>query len=209
MIASCRGIRPFFILLFAVMSLMLLQGCASPSWLIVQPEQGKTGFEQRFQQAFGGRTDDGTYEFLLIADDAESAAAQNKPGAVLHPVAREPLRQVVYIKVLWRPMPGTQTTAANNAAVTWYVISDAPQDQHDLLEYRGTAFVTVRSKDHSARVHISNGTVALHNRRGNLRDPIAHGHLSGEFTAVSDDARLEQILAATRARSSALASVTK
>jgi hypothetical protein len=208
-IVSCRGIRHFPLLLFVAVLLLLLQGCASPSWIIVQPDQSKTVFEQHFQQAYGGRTDDGTYEFLLIADDADSAAAQNKPGAALHPVAREPLRQVIYIKVLWRPMPGAQTTAANNAAITWYVMSDAPQNQRDLLEYRGTAFVAVRPKDHSARVRISNGTVLLHSRRGHLRDAIGQGHLSGEFTAVSDDSRLEEILASTRARSTTLASAEK
>jgi len=180
-----------------------LIGCAAPpATMTVSSQQKHVSYAQTFQQAYAGRTDDGTYEFLLVADDAQraTAAQKKKPGQPLEPIARPPLRQVVYLKVLWRPMTGTDSSAANNATIDWYVLSDAASGQTDLLEYQGTAFVYVTPKDNTAKVDVRAGTITPFAARGSLHDPVGVAHLSGSFTAVANDDRLEELLAATRAR---------
>jgi hypothetical protein len=192
---------PALLLFGSLLALCALSGCAAaPATLTVRSTQHRAAYAQTFRQAYAGRTDDGTYEFLLVADDAARATAQTKPGQPLEPVAQTPLRQVVYLKVLWRPIGGTDSGAANNATLDWYVFSDAPSARGDLLQYRGTAFVSVTPRDQKTRVTVRDGTIMPRAARGGLSDPIGVARLSGSFTAVANDARLEALLAATRAR---------
>ena len=173
--------------------------------LTIHSPERNLAFEQSFSRIWGVRNDDGTYEFALVADDAAGQADRSSPGAVLHPVRREPLHQVMDIRVLWRPMPGTEARLADNATITWYILPDAPSESGEVLEYRGTAFVAVRPREDVAQVAIRRGTISLNGRRGALHDPIGPASVSGEFTAINDSARLTQVLADARARASGLA----
>ena len=188
--------------LIPLVLIALLVGCAAPpAQMTVSSSKANVSYAQTFQQAYAGRTDDGTYEFLLVADDAaRAAAAEPKPGQPIGPMTAPPLRQVVYLKVLWRPMTGTDATAANNASVEWYVLSDTSSGQSDLLQYQGTAFVSVTPKGNIAKVDVRNGTMSPCAARGTLHDPVGVARLNGSFTAVANDDRLEELLAATRAR---------
>ena len=192
-------------LLTLAVLLASLVGCASPpATMTVRSSRANVSYAQTFQQAYAGRTDDGTYEFLLVADDAARASAsEKKPGQPIEPMVAAPLRQVVYLKVLWRPITGTDATAANNASVEWTVLSDAASGQTDLLQYQGTAFVSVTPKGNIAKVKVRNGTITPCAARGTLHDPVGVARLDGSFTAVANDDRLEELLAATRARTAA------
>jgi hypothetical protein len=114
-----------------------------------------------------------------------------------------PLHQVVHVKVLWRPMDGTDRNIGSNAAVGWYVLSSTAGGSSDLLEYAGSAFVRVTPKDDVMKVSIRGGDIRPRSVRGALTDPIGPARIEGNFIAVTDPARVHEVLAATRARTAA------
>ena len=70
-----------------------------------------------------------------------------------------PLHQVVHVKVLWRPLDGTDPSVGSNASLVWYVLSDTAEGEGDLLEYQGSAYVEVDPKDDVTKVTIHDGTI--------------------------------------------------
>ena len=201
----CR--LPLFLL---PVSCFLAVGCNSHSaQLLVQSEAKKATYAQTFSQAVAERTEDGTFQFVLVADDARVREGQpsrkQSPGKRLDPSQAMPLHQVVYVKVLWRPMNCTDRNVGSNAALDWYVLSDTAGGTRDLLEYQGSAFVMVSPKDDVTKVSIRAGSIKPRWVRGGLTDPIGAARIEGNFTAVNDPARLHELLTATRARTAAAA----
>jgi hypothetical protein len=201
-----------FTLCTLLFSLCALPGCSSkPATLVLHPTAKHVAYAQSFTQCYAGRADDGSPMFLLVADDTTAADRATdrkggKPGDPLRPAADSPLRQVVYIKVLWRPLSGIRESLATNAAIDWYVMSNTVEGRDDLLLYQGAGYVTVNPGDDASKVTIQSAELRPTQSHGNLQDPIGPAGLTGTFTAVRDDARLRELLAATRDRTAALAS---
>jgi hypothetical protein len=193
----------------------LLVGCSHSSTLVVRCENRNKAFTQNFPQAVANCTEDGTYEFVLISDDARpqqsiqkaSLIHRDKSGRPLNPSASMPLHQVVHVKVLWRPLDGTDRAVGSNASLVWYVLTDTAEGEGDLLEYRGSAYVMVDPKDDVTKVTIEDGTIKPGAVRGALVDPIGPARIEGRFTAINDGERLRAILDSTqqRARTAAAA----
>jgi len=203
-----RSPRPSPLLL--ALSLLLAGGCSSQAGqLVVKSDTKKVAYAQKFSQAVAERTEEGMYQFVLVADDkprdgaASGTRKKQSPGKRLDPADTMPLHQVVYVKVLWRPMDGTDRSIGSNAALRWYVLSDTANGAVDLLEYTGSAFVMVNPKDDETKVSIRAGSIKPGAIRGGLTDPIGPARIEGSFTAVNDPARLHELLAATRARTAA------
>jgi hypothetical protein len=178
--------------------------------LVVHSDAKRVAYEQIFTQAVADHSEDGTFHFVLVADDVRppeqnlgKSKNQASPTQRLDPARATPLHQVVYLKVLWRPMGGTDHSIGANAALDWYVLNDSAAGNGDLLEYSGSAFVTVNPKDDVTKVSIHGGTIKPRSVRGGLTDPIGPARIEGNFVAINDPQRLRKVLNATRARTAA------
>ena len=191
-------------------SFFLIGGCAAQKpVLVVHSDSKKVAYAQTFSQAISAANEDGTYHFVLVADDTrptQKPAKKTEPTPRLDPTNSAPLHQIVYVKVLWRPMNGTDHSIGSNAAVNWYVLSDTAGGSQDLLEYQGSAFVMVHVKGDVTKVSISDGTLHPRAVRGGLSDPIGPARIEGSFTAINDPVRLREVLNSTRARTAAAVS---
>ena len=187
---------PFFVLPFS----LFVGGCSAPATLTVRSTERKAAYAQNFTQVFAGRTEDGTHEFILVADDAIKSAPA-KAGGTLKPVTQTPLRQVVYVRVLWKPLNGVERGVTSNASIDWFVFGNTAGGAGDMIEYQGTAFATIKDAAGDAvKVTIRDGTIKPTNARGALTDPIGVGRLDGTFIATRNPHRVQELLAATRAR---------
>jgi hypothetical protein len=210
---------PFSFFLFAA-------GCSHSQTLVVRSQAKHKAYAQNFSQAVANPHEDGMYEFVLISDDARPNQQQKHDAArlissitgsltgadkkaadqPLDPSKSMPLHQVVHVKVLWRPLNGTDPSVGANAALVWYVLSDTAEGEGDLLEYQGSAYVEVDPKDDVTKVTIHDGTIKPRACRGGLIDPIGPAHIEGKFVAINDAARLREVLSSTRARARTAAS---
>ncbi|MEO6436971.1 MAG: hypothetical protein ABIP55_14595 [Tepidisphaeraceae bacterium] len=187
---------PLFTLPFSLFA----TGCSTPATLTVRSTERKCSYAQTFSQAFASHTEDGTHEFILVADDAIRSAPK-ETGGPLQPVEKTPLRQVVYIRVLWQPLTGIEPGVGTNASIDWFVFGDTAGSGNDMLEYQGTAMARIDVGGKGAtKVTLREGTLKPRAARGTLTDPIGVGRLSGTFTAVNNPARVQELLAAARAR---------
>jgi hypothetical protein len=175
---------------------LVLTGCASKAGtsprLQLRSSQTRQVYAQQFDTAYFSRGDTGEYEIVLVDDGGADAgtAGSAKAGQPLRPSQAAPLRQVVHIRVHWRPLRGTKPDhpSATNAVIDWYVTAptgDAAQ-ANDRLHYQGAAFVEIGAKDRVAKVRVSKGQVALVEAVGSLHDPVGRSVLSGTFTATRD-----------------------
>ena len=177
---------------------LLLTGCASkagkPARLQLRSSQTRQVYAQQFEKAYFSRLDTGEYEIVLV-DDGDGGAGQPKPAGArqpLRPSQAAPLRQVVHIRVHWRPLRGSKPDhpSATNAVVDWYVTAPAGDAVYanDRLHYQGAAFVEIGAKNGLAKVRISKGQVALVEAVGSLHDPVGRSALAGTFTARRNNA---------------------
>lgn len=199
--------RSHFTLLFALALSTIVGGCASSrnAQLTLRPAEGRVAYAQKFTQAYAGRTPDGSWSFVLLADDDQPAA--NNDAKRLEPSSQMPLRQVVHVKVLWQPMSGTgRETSVSNAAIDWYVLSPTAAGGDDLLLYQGCGHVTLDPGDHATKVTIRSGNLKPSVTHGKLADPLGAAKLSGKFVALNDNAKLQHVLSDTRARTASIAS---
>ena len=188
--------------LFPLLAISFATGCAtSPATLTVRSTERQAAYAQNFTQAFASETEDGTQEFILVSDDAVKRTAHD-PGGVLRPVGQTPLRQVVYVRVLWKPLNGVEKGITSNASVDWYVFGNTSGTATDMLSYQGTAFANIKDgRGETKKVTLREGTIKPTAARGALTDPIGIGRLQGNFVAVQNPHRLHELLAAARARS--------
>jgi hypothetical protein len=205
--------RPWDLLALAL--LLSLTGCGtSPPVLTVAPLQAHNTLTQTFTQAYTTRDAAGDYQIVLL-DDPIDRASPGDAGRPLTPARLPPVRQVLQIRVLWRPVSGAKpdSPAATNASLHWYVLSGPTTAGTSMVHYAGTAFVAVVPNGPGAEITIGNGLLKVVEHDGELTDPLNSFKLSGRFDAVADDARLQQIIndtrtAAAEARGGAQAKVT-
>jgi hypothetical protein len=192
----------------------LFSGCGtSPPVLSVTPLQSRNTLHQTFTQAYSSRDAAGDYRIVLL-DDPIDRASPGDAGRPLTPERLPPVRQVLQIRVLWRPVSGAKpdSPAATNASLHWYVISGPTTEGTSLIHYAGTAFVAVVPNGPGAEITIGNGKLKVVERSGGLVDPLKSFMLAGRFDAIADDARLREIMndvrtATAEARSAAQAKV--
>ncbi len=198
--------------------LLLSVGCSHSSTLVVRCQEKNKAFVQKFPQAVANCHEDGMFEFVLVSDDGKPTEPTTprlaqwitgkKPSDRLDPSKSMPLHQVVHVKVLWRPLDNTDMSVGSNAYLNWYVLSDTAQGEGDLLEYRGSAYVTVDPKGDVVKVNIRDGTIKPATCRGQLIDPIGPARIEGKFVAENNGKKLVEVLNSTKARARTAAAAT-
>jgi len=187
----------------AMVVTLLLVGCShDTATLTLHPQGQSVAFAKTFSHAYVGKDADGSYACVLVSDDAPAVAAASDKS--LSSADAAPLRQVVHIKVLWRPLNGLRDSVASNAAIDWYVMSTAGGD--DLLLYQGAGTVTFTPDGDHAKVNIRSADLKPALTRGGLKDPIGNATITGAFTAKSNNKEMKQLLAGTRERLATVAS---
>jgi hypothetical protein len=161
----------------------------------VNPNGSGLPMSQKFSRAYCSMDELGDYQFVLIADGNESLPRGQ--GKILYPTNSTSLRQVVYIRVLWKPLPGTRADqpTSTNATINWYVRSNMPDSGSDKLDYGGAGFVAVYPTKTGAHVIIRNADLAVRQQSGEFNDPLGRPSLTGSFDAVRNDGLVRDILA--------------
>jgi hypothetical protein len=184
-----------------------ITGSPSSSQLRLRSVQSGQIFSQKFNQAYYSTAATGEYEIVLIDDGrpttpsrpADGSGGQKMPQP-LEPDETAPLRQVVHMRVHWRPLKGTKTDhpSATNGVVDWYVTAANGVHPDDRLHYQGAAFVELDRNGQLAKIHVSNAQVALVEANGSLNDPIGRSNLTGTIIARRNDAKVAAIIAPLR-----------
>ncbi len=177
-------------------ALTILTGCGVATPVIsVTPVDSHQRYLQHFTQAFTMRDSDGDYQVVLTHDPLDDVppADANKP---LVSTAVPPIRQVLEIRLLWRPMAGAtaNSPAATNAALHWYVLGRPTVEGTSMIHYSGTAFVSITPGGAGASVILDNGLLKLAESRGELVDRLGMFKIKGRFDAVESAAQVRQIL---------------
>ena len=152
----------------------LVIGCSSQTGqLILKPASGNKKFSQKFDSAFATRNSDGSYDFVLVAQD-------------------QPLRQIVHVRVPWIPERGNiSEVIVTNAAVDWYIRSENGQD---MIQYAGAGHAMAYSSDKTIDLNLKKARLKPHVRRGGLRDPLGTFDLWGDIRAERNPTRLRELL---------------
>jgi len=182
-------------------------GCSTrqtPRVTFRSTETGKA-YSQHFGHAVYQRSDSGQVQIVMI--DQGLDAPRTPRGQALQPATAPPLKQVIAMRVLWRPTRAVQAEdlTSTNAAIDWYVVSEDSFDGNggssaDLLHYQGTGLVRVNEKGDTATVEVTDATLELTARAGNLQDPLGRTSLSASIRADRDDALVASTLQDLRER---------
>lgn len=186
--ALCRRLA-LFLLPF---SIFLTTGCSSSphARLTVRPSNDPNqAYSQAFEQAFVARSAEGEYQAILIDDGPRGAQAAVKPGARLKSAPASPVKQILHMRVFWRPLSGTHADhpSATNAALDWYVLGDGADRSRNFLHYSGAGFVTASNTRDGAKFHIRSAGLILKEQRGQMSDPIGPARITGTILAVTDE----------------------
>jgi hypothetical protein len=181
--------------LLILLSSMIGCGAAQPVLSIV-PMHSQQKYFEKFTQAYVAHDAAGDYEVVLI-DDPLDETEVGDAGQPLSPSSSATLRQILHIRLLWRPLPGAKadSPAATNASLHWYVLGATTAEGTNLIHYAGTAFVAIAENGPGAQVTIHNGQLKFVERHGDLIDPLKSFKIDGKFDAVSSDTRLAEIMA--------------
>jgi hypothetical protein len=177
----------------------LLSGCAShSSKLSIAPVQGEEAFTQSFSTAYARRAESGDFQVILLDDGIHTQQAEQ--GQPLHPTAAPPLRQVVQVRVFWRPMKGTKPNfpSASNAAIDWYVFGIGSREKSDMVHYQGVGFVVVGGSEKHPSVEIRSATLRPTARVGGIDDPIGKALVRGTIHAQTNAREVEDLQAQLR-----------
>jgi len=183
-----------------LMLALVMGGCASgpSSQLTVTCNQSRS-FTQTFSVAYSTQDSDGDTDIVLM-DDAARRALDGEP-------VREPFKQVMHIRVLWKPNRDAHAdhSSASNATIHWYVMGTSPKND-GVLEYAGTAMVVLESGEGSTDVSIRTGTCKAVGSRGAVRDPLGEASLRGSVRARDS---LERVRLALKSVGTAIATANK
>lgn len=176
-------------------------GCARNSAdLRLTSLENDATFRQHFSKAYVSKGPSGGTEVVLI-DEQEVNGGGGAPGEASQAAAgaATAIRQVMHVKVLWKPQRGTKQfhPSYTNAGLRWYVLGD-PRDgtPGDVLEYSGAGFVSLTETAAGTRVTIRNATLKpVGTPRGSLTDPVGPARLTGTFIASKSPQRVGALLA--------------
>jgi hypothetical protein len=191
-----RALTPLLLLLAAAGGSV---GCAGkPAQLRLTSLENDATFVQQFSKAYIGKGAVGGTEVVLVDEqavpprpdadgDAMTAASSSSTGSAV--------RQVMHLKVLWKPQRGTKQShpSYTNAGLRWYVLGDGGRD---VLEYSGAGFVALTETAAGTQVTIRNATLKpVGTPRGSLTDPVGPARLTGTFIATKSPQRVSALLA--------------
>jgi hypothetical protein len=183
---------------YVAISLALASGgCwSNRSVITVTPRATNQEYALRFNKAFVARETDGDYHVVLI-DDGVPDESPSAPGQPLKPSSNPRPKQLVHIRILWRPMRGTKPDhpSATNSTIDWYVVGDTPESKGDYLEYRGAGFVVLHSSGDLATIDIRSASFDRATARGNMVDPLGASRLTGIIHGRMSRARVDDALA--------------
>jgi hypothetical protein len=183
--------------LAGVVLALVAGGCASgPSSRLTVTSGRSQSFTQTFSFAYATNDSDGDTDVVLM-DDAARRVLDGQPAGA-------PVRQVMHIRVLWRPSRDLHAdhNSASNATIHWYVIGTSPKNA-GVLEYAGTAMVVLEAGEGSTDLSIRSGTFKMVGNRGNLHDPLGPASLRGSVRAQES---LERVRLALKSVGTAIAS---
>ena len=193
-----RALPPLLLLLLAVAGNAV--GCgAKPAELRLTCLESDATFLQHFPKAYVGKGATGGTEVVLVDEQPVGNARPNGgdaiPAAAASPGAAPAVRQVMHLKVLWKPQRGTKQShpSYTNAGLRWYVIGDGGRD---VLEYSGAGFVALTETPAGTQVTIRNATLKpVGTPKGALTDPVGPARLTGTFIAKKSPRRVSALLA--------------
>src|ERR1700733_5809497 len=82
-------------------------------------------YEHQFPRAFCTLSDGGEYQAVLVSESSVTSGSgpriADSTDRPIVPLSSAPMRQIVYIRVLWRPLRGVRpdSPTATNAAIDW------------------------------------------------------------------------------------------
>jgi hypothetical protein len=172
--------------LLLLLPLMLLTACADDPTLRVKSNDGRRALSQPFSLAAMSGSVERDFDIVLVAQGTE-AAEPVAAGKELNPAPAPPIRQVVYLRLHWRPYPGAgpDNPASSNATVRWflYPAAGAATATSDSVEYHGTAFVKPTFSRDGCELVVRAGELYPAKIKGRMRDAIGPSSFSGTFFA--------------------------
>lgn len=186
-------------LVLGLLVIMMTSGClpARPGGALeIKQISQSHQLVQRFDQAFISQNNSGEYHIILIADVMPD---QNKLSEddTLSPAASVPVRHLVHLRVLWRPLDsaGAQMSATGNSSIDWYVFTPGVHEGHDLLRYRGSGLATIRPVAGGAVIRLDNAEIHPLLHRGQMVDPMGSSAVAGHVRANQNDHAVSNWLA--------------
>jgi hypothetical protein len=167
-------------------------GCAAgpaSELTITSTSSPSTSFLQTFPTAYFTQDSDGDTDIVLVDDAARLALDGER--------SESPVRQVMHIRVLWKPTRDAKAdhSSASNATIHWYVMGNSPKAA-DVIEYAGTAMIVLEPGDHETALSIRTASFRAVASRGAMHDPIGPGTLRGSVRATES---LERVRLALKA----------
>jgi hypothetical protein len=167
-------------------------------------EDGTRRLMQRFAEGYGTQSADGVYDIVLVSEGTRSTGVSSRPGAVLVPGHGSPVRQVVHLRVFWRPVRGARANspAATNTVIHWYLTGEGADGKADFLQYDGHGFLRVWPADKGRvfKVKIINADLAAVERTGEMQDVLGPATAGGFFKVTVDPGRVTTLLAGIEER---------
>jgi hypothetical protein len=189
-----RFLRRFWEVLLPLLA-ALAAGCSSQAGnLHLASLDQKHEFSQKFTQAYITRNESGDADIVLIQDNIhpsdQDLSQPQRPDACVMP------RELVHIRVFWKPMNGVKPDhpANTNASIHWCFICDNT-NQAGVVEYCGSGLVEVNNSSNGATITIRKAWMKVGCQRGEMIDPLGPSILNGSFQAVRDDAQVKSIIA--------------
>lgn len=181
---------------------MLCAGCAaSRATLDVRREDSGQTLTKSFDRAYFAIREAGEYDIVLIDDGYGQTPhpSPSRPGAALEPMLQSPLRQVVHIHVLWRPVVtrGIDNVAGTNATLQWKVTGDSGKSPSTLV-YGGAGYVSLHPRGNTAKVVVRGCSIVVKTLQGDLHDPVGNATLSGVFWCERNDSLVDATLSELR-----------
>ena len=170
--------------LFASLLLPLMGiGCSGPqsTQLTVRSLDQRQTFQQQFPRAYAGTSAGGDYDVVLV-----------KQGPAPRAEGRD-VRQVMHVRVLWKPMKGTKLDhpTATNATLDWVVWDEAAGG---FIAYSGAGYVDVQRKGDTAVLDIRSATLSLLAKQGPMNDPIGRARVAGTIVARTNRQQVNELL---------------
>lgn len=161
---------------------------------------------QPFSIAAMARDPDGDWDAVLVSqgmetprplwkrvgtalNPAEYIERSTDAGQDLTPTTSPPVRQVVHMKIHWRPRRGSdpENPAAANSTVRWLIYGAVDPTGHaDLIEYQGTAFVRIDFESNGYTLGVRRGTLRRTLLRGDMVDVFGTATLDGDLAVRND-----------------------
>jgi hypothetical protein len=178
--------------------ILSLTGCGNRSALTARSIERGIHYVTMPTSAYYHRTAEGGYEVVLLHDPLDVQPQRTAAG--IAPAVEPPLRQVVHLRILWRPrrIPQQREQLAANASIDWRLFGVGLEGGEDHLHYQGAGFVTIDESGDSARVLIRRALIKPVSSGGRLADPLGPSEFSGSVIAQRDRNRVDRIVGQLR-----------